>query len=51
MSEILWLSGLICAISGLFLIAGYLEHRKALLVLDSIIQDSEGKKHEGTDVD
>ena len=36
MNEILFLSGLLVAVSGLFLIGGYLEHKKSLLILDNI---------------
>ncbi|MBR0076326.1 MAG: hypothetical protein IJP96_11290 [Synergistaceae bacterium] len=36
MNEILWLSGLLVAVSGLFLIGGYLEHKKALFILENL---------------
>lgn len=63
MPEILWLSGLLLLVSGLFLLAGYQEHKRSLLVLDNIsylilnvIQEHEEKrygteKHEGTDTE
>ena len=62
MDKILFLSGLLVAVSGVFLISGYLEHKKSLLILDNlsylifkINQEREEKykaaKHEGTDAD
>ena len=59
--EILWLSGLLVAVSGLFLIGGYLEHKKSLLVLENLayilfkiqpdMDAAWREKHERTDAD
>ena len=62
MCIILLLSGLLLAVSGLFLIGGYLEHRKSLLILDNLAyiilriqkkweEEQKEFKHEGTDTD
>lgn len=52
MNEILYLSGLLVAVSGLFLLAGYIEHQKAIQLMDNLSDYIFGNvKNEGTDTD
>lgn len=50
MNKILILSGLLVAVSGLFLIAGYIEHQRAIRLMENLSDFIFGAaKHEGTD--
>ena len=50
--EILWLSGLLVAVSGLFLWVGYIEHQRAIRLMENLSDFIFGAaKHEGTDTD
>lgn len=52
MNEILFLSGLLVAVSGIFLIAGFLEHQKAIQLMENLSDFIFGvAKHEGTDTE
>ena len=47
MNEILFLSGLLVAVSGIFLWAGFIEHYKAIRIMETL----DVKNDEGTDTD
>lgn len=53
MNEILFLSSLLVGVSGIFLIAGFLEHQKAIQLMEIMENLSDGsvkyEGHEGTD--
>ena len=50
--EILWLSGLLVAVSGLFFWVGCIEHQKAIQLMEDLLDFIFGAaKHEGTDAD
>lgn len=52
MNETLFLSGLLVAVSGIFLIAGFLEHQKAIQLMENLSDFIFGvAKHEGTDTE
>ncbi len=52
MNEILFLSGLLVAVSGLFLLAGYIEHQKAIQLMENMSDYMSVRvKNEGTDTD
>lgn len=47
MNEILFLSGLLVAVSGIFLIAGFIEHQRVIRLMETL----DVKNDEGTDTD
>ena len=52
MNEILFLSGLLVAVSGLFLLIGYIEHQKAIQLMENMPDHMSVRvKNEGTDTD
>ena len=52
MFETLFLSGLLVAVSGFFLLFGYIEHQRAIQLMENLSDFIFGvAKHEGTDTD